>query len=144
MADITVEVEEESDGENAPEEVTPGTAHAEETLIDAGIASGVAAVRADDAAGDAATSEVAAEIHAGRAEAAAEVAHAELSDMAAIAADLRATAQMLAATASAQAAGQVQENVLAEPDIDPMIDVEPVNTHFLNRKWSLFGKKDRD
>lgn len=143
MAEVTVEVEEDATGENTGDEVTPGTAHAEEVLIDAGIVSGVAAVRAEERADNAAVSEVASEIAASRAESAAEAVHSENTELRAVTADLLETARLLAGVQAAQAASEVHSDTLGDPgQVDPSVDVEPENTHFLNRKWNLFGKKD--
>jgi hypothetical protein len=142
--EVTVEETPETPDETSRDESnSAGADHAEETIIDASIVSGVAAVRADERAADAEISEVAAEIAAVRAEGAADAVHAENQELAAIAENLRAATENILRMQAGQTAGSLPEPNSVD---DPTIDVEPSNSHFLTKKWNIFGlanKKER-
>lgn len=148
-SEIAVVVDDNSsdDGTNEPsrDESTPGVEHASDTLIDAGIASGVAAERANDAAGEAEAASFEASMAAAESHETADRLESQQNQLAAVAADLRATSENLAAVAAAQAAGATQDGLLENPDAvdDGVVDVEPSNDHWLTRKWNIPGFRNR-
>lgn len=143
MSGVQVNVEEpETTPEETSRDAVVGEEAAAETLIDAGIVAGIAAERADERANEASISEVAAEINAARSEQAAAVVIEQNNDLRNIADTLLETSRNLAAVQAAQTAQEVTE--LPEPGLDPTIDIEPSNDHWLTKKWSfggMFGNK---
>lgn len=142
--DDTVSVQVDVPVDDKPDTDDGTTAVATDHVIDAAITTGIAAERTAEDADDAQIAQINAEHAAEEATGAAEVVLSETQRLEQISNNLLEVARLQAQTATAPAAETAAEEVmeLADPtDLNPSVDIAPENTHFLTKRWNLFGRK---
>ncbi len=142
--DDTVSVQVEVPVDDKPDTDDGTTAVATDHVIDAAIQSGVAAERTAEDSSDAQVASIVAQGAAAEAEETAQVVLTETQRLEQVSQNLLEVARLQAQAATAPAAETAAEEVLELGDpseLNPVVDIAPENTHFLTKRWNLFGRK---
>lgn len=142
--DDTVSVQVDVPVDDKPDTDDGTTAVAADHVIDAAVTAEVAARQTSEASYDAIDAASSAERSAEDAQETAQVVLTETQRLEQVSQNLLEVARLQAQAATAPAVETAAEEVLelGEPsELNPVVDIAPENSHFLTKRWNLFGRK---